>query len=247
MKNTPWSLLAVCILLAGCGTPIQATPASTPEAISILYPASLQPWADALSSCAVQYPEAALYFFQRANPGEKISVNEIGLLLGQPADESTGLNLYQVGWEQVVVIVNRENALEKFSNAKLEQIFSGQVVSWENGSDQPIQVWVLPDQEPTQRIFTQALGLNMPFAPEARLAPDPLAVIKEVAEDEDAIGYLPQSYLNNPNLLGVSQIKTVQLDPPMDQALHQPVIVIVKGEPTVTERNLLTCIQTTSP
>jgi DNA-binding transcriptional LysR family regulator len=242
---TPRCLLIgfLIFLLTGCGAPSLGTPAPTPEAIKIIYPASLQPWADFMANCADDQPEVALYFIQQAGLNASINTNEIDLMLGQPPVDRQGLYDYQVGWEQVVVVVNKNNALVKLSNDLLKQILSGQTVNWENGSIQPIQVWALPESDPTRRIFEQALALDGPLANETKLAPDPRAVLKEIATQENAIGYLPHSYLIDKNSSDVNSVKIIQLDPSLEQSLHQPVIAITQGEPTELTRNLLTCLQ----
>ena len=240
-------LCVVCVLLSGCGTPLVATPAPTPQAISIFYPASLKPWADKLANCATDSPALALYFFQGTNLEASTALKEIDLVLGQPPKVGTGSSLYQVGWEQLVVIVNKENSLAKLTADLLRQIFSGKVDHWQKSTSQSIQVWVLPEGEPTRQVFEQGLGSEGLLAPNAKLAPDPLAVLKMVAEDENAIGYLPRTYISDPSSPDASHVKTVELDQALEQAFHQPVIAITKGEPTTLERNLLACIQTTSP
>jgi PBP superfamily domain len=235
----------MCVLLSACGTPITPTPAPTPEAINILYPASLQPWADRMSSCAAGDPDMALYFFQQANPSPGTNPDEIELAMGQPSKDKPGAELYQVGWEQVVVVVNQDNPVTKLSGSMLKDIYLGQMSNWEDGSGQPIQAWVLPEGDPAQRAYEAALALNGNLAPQAKLAPNPSAILTEVAKDKNAIGYLPHSILSNSDSADTNKIKIVQLDQSLEQALHQPVIAITWSEPRGLLRSLLACLQTT--
>ena len=239
-------LWMVCGMLTACGTPLLASPAPTLQAISISYPPSLQAWADKLSTCAVGNPEIGLYFSQQANPKASTNPSDIDLAIGQPTNDGSGSEPYQIGWEQMVVVVNQENPVAKLSDPLLKQIYSGQVVNWENGAEQPIQVWVLPEGEPARQVFEAALSLSGNLAPEARLAPNPLVLLKEVAADKYAIGYLPQSVLTNYDSSDSNRVKTIQLDQSLEQALRQPVIAITWGEPTGQVRSLLACLQAIS-
>lgn len=235
-------LLGLLFFLAACGTPEATTPGPTPEVIKVYYPAALQPWADKLSVCAGSNSQIAVFFMQSENPASSLSRHDIVLEMGNQIEIGASTYAAQVGWEQVVVLVNGANPLLQVSSDKLEQIFSGKVLDWESGSNQLIHVWVLPEGETTRQIFDNALGLTKPLAPEALLAPDPVAMLKAVSQDESAIGYLPQSFLSKNG-----SVKILQLEPSLQQALRQPVIAITQGEPSGQARSLLACLQTTNP
>ncbi len=232
-------LLGLIFLLAACGTPDPATPAPTPEAINVYYPASLQPWADRLSGCVENNSQIAVYFRQSGSSSSSLNPNDILLELGDPTTVGEGSFMAQVGWEQVVVVVNETNPLSQVSTDRLEQIFSGQILAWDSESGQPIQVWVLPVGETTRQIFDRALRMTQLLAPEARLAPDPGTMLEVVSQDENAIGYLPLSFLS-----ASGKVKVIKLEPSLEQELHQPVIAITKNEPTGQARTIITCLQT---
>ena len=97
-----------------------STPAPTPQAINVIYPAALQPWADAIAGCSSGDPQVAVYFLQSEILDTNVGPNDIVLQLGSPDLSSDGIYLSQVGWEQVVVVVNKENPLSQLSNAELE-------------------------------------------------------------------------------------------------------------------------------
>jgi hypothetical protein len=79
------------------------------------------------------------------------------------------------------------------------------------------------------------------------LAPDPYAMLEAVSRDIDAIGYLPGSFLNTIDATTPNQVKIVQLESSIKAELHQPVIAITQSEPKDLLRNLLVCLQSTSP
>jgi hypothetical protein len=244
MKRLIWLLV---LALCGCGVPTLATPPPTLQAINLYYPASLQPWAEMLSSCAAANPQTAVYFAQITNPPSEFPTDTLVLSLGQPIQPIAGYYLDQLGWEQVVVIVNQANPITQLSTDQLKEIFSGQMETWKEGAQQTIQIWVLPDSEPTRQIFDSALQLIQPLAANAMLAPNPEAMMTAISKDPGAIGYLPQSFLNSNGLFNSEKVKLVNLDTPIKGNLHQPVIAITRTEPAGALRDLVVCLQNTNP
>ena len=119
--------------------------------------------------------------------------------------------------------------------------------TWKEGSGQPIQIWVLPDSEPTRQIFDATLQLVQPLAANAMLAPSPGAMVTAISKDPGAIGYVPQSFLNSRGLTNSKKVKIVNLDAPIRDELHQPVIAITRTEPAGAMRDLVVCLQNTNP
>jgi hypothetical protein len=240
-------LFGLVLILTGCSTPGVSTPAPTPEAINIIYPSALQPWADDLARCASNNPQIALYFMQSSLLGAHIQSNEIGLELGNPANVTADTYLSQVGWEQVVVVVNTENSLSQLTDAELRSIFSGQASISVNNSGDPIQVWVFPEGDPTRLIFDLAVMQEQPVTTAAMLAPDPGAMLETISENIGTIGYLPGSFLATVDPSIVSKVKIIQLEPILEAQLRQPVIAITQSEPTGLLRSLLVCLESTTP
>jgi hypothetical protein len=230
------------MLLSACGTADMATPAPTSEAIEVLYSPTLQFWADNLAKCASNKPLLALYFIP-IDSATDLKENDILFDFGQATQDSGKVNLYQVGWDQVVVIVNAGNQRTQFSKDELSLIFSGQLSKWEDGLGQPIQVWILPDGEPARRIFDNAILPSQTLSSEARLAPDPVAMLEAISKNTGAIGYLPESFLSSSASANTSKIKIIRLETSLMAELHQPVIAITQGEPKTLVRNILVCLQ----
>ncbi len=243
MKPGRILLFGLIFSLVACSTPQASTPGPTPEAIRLIYPAALQPWADRLAGCSASESQLALYFSQSSQSGAIRNTGDIQLTLGQPSNVEPHELFFQVGWEQVVVIVSQDNPMSKLSDDQLRQIYSGQLQNWPDRTNQPIQVWVMPQDDPIRQIFDQALQTSQPTAPEARLAPDPAALLEAVATDDNAIGYLPKSFLTTANSGIASQVKALKLDATTEHALNQPVIASTMEEPVGQVRNLLLCLQ----
>ena len=189
----------------------------------------------------------AVYFTQ--SPGTQTAEfsDQINLELGEPREVNPPSYLSLLGKEQVVVIVNQANPRVEFSREELQAIFSGQTASWNSSPDQPVKVWVLPAGDPARLGFDTAVIPTQPLAPDARLAPDPGAMLEAVAGDANSIGYLPASFITSadPSLAG--KVKIVQLDESLTESLTQPVIAVSASEPEGLTRQLVICLQEAVP
>jgi PBP superfamily domain len=240
-------LLGVCLLLAACAAPGTSTPAPTPQAINIFYPTDLQAWANQLSNCASGNPLVALYFFTYPIAASDPTVNDITLEFGNPTNPPGSSFITQVGSDQVVVITNQANDSSQLSLEHIRSIFSGKVSQWEDGQAQPIQVWVLPEGDPTRTIFDSVVLPGQPVTTEAMLAPDSQAMLEAVAQNENSIGYLTKSILSSADPTLIKNVKTLQLDQSTQAALYQPVLALTKSEPKGYLRDLLVCLQSSKP
>jgi hypothetical protein len=235
--------LFLAAMLPACKAPAVASPAPTLQAVQVYYPASLQPWADQLTGCASSLPQLGLYLMPSASPSRALHPNDVILQMGNPGGNTDGEYLVQVGWEQLVVIVNSSNPLLQLSDEELQQVFSGQLTHWEGKPAKAIQVWVLPENEPSRMIFDAIVDENQPLAPNTKVAPDPLAVLEAVSADETAIGYLPQSFLSAGSRSAGEKVKILQLSNTLEKELRQPVLAASQKEISGTVRDLLVCLQ----
>ena len=240
-------LFVLMLFLVSCGSPELSTPAPTQEAISVFFPPALKPWADKISGCASSNPLVGLYFIQSPTLDANINNNEISFYLGEPTQINSPSYLSQMGWEQIMVIVNQDKNLSQLSIREIQSVYSGQSSNWDNDVGQPIQVWVLPYGDPVRMLFDRAVLQSSRLTSEAMLAPDPEAMLEAIASDANAIGYLPGSALSSIDPSLVAEIKVIQLEQSLQDELHPPVIAITQNEPEGLVRELLLCVQATPP
>ena len=240
-------LFGLMLFLVSCGSPELSTPAPTQEAISVLFQPALKPWADKITGCASSNPLIGLYFLQSPTLDANINNNDIALSLGEPVEMNGSLYLSQMGWEQIMVIINQENDLSQLSTSELQAIFSGQTSNLENDAGQPLQVWVLPYGDPVRMLFDRAVLPSSRLSAEAMLAPDTEAMLEAISSDVGAIGYLPGSALSSSDPSLVAEIKVIQLEQSLQDELRSPVIAISLNEPKGLIRELLTCVQAAVP
>jgi hypothetical protein len=242
-----WVLLGLILILSACGTPEASTPLPTPQVVNLVYPPALQPWADQLSNCAVPDPNVALFLSASNGTASEIHSNDIILELGDSSQTGGANFLSQVGLEQIVVVVNQANSVAELTNDELRSIFSGQTSSWQNGSGEPIQVWVLAQGDPVRKLFNQAVMQNLPMTTQAMLAPDPTAMLEAISANANAIGFLPGSFLNASGVVDPGKINIVQLETTLKTRLSQPVVAATAGEPNRSLRRLLVCLESNNP
>jgi hypothetical protein len=245
MKRLVYVLLI--IFLVSCSTPELSTPASTPEPIQVIFSPSLSAWADKFSTCASKNPLIALYNNPSPIVDMNINPNSVVLQLGESSESSDNSSLSQIGWEQIDLISNQERHVSQLTRSDLQSIFSGITKNWDGDTGQPIQVWVFPVEEAGRKYFDLSVLQSYPITTEARLAPDPDAMIQAISNDPNSIGYIPESMISSSDPALVSKVKILQVDKSLQAELHQPVIAITKNEPEGLLRELLVCVQSIAP
>jgi len=107
-------------------------------------------------------------------------------------------------------------------------------------SGQPLQVWILQGDD-VRRYFDAVIldgtdFLSAEVAPQARIAPDPAAMLVAVSSDPAAIGYLPATWLDD-------EVRPLVLDSALALKLRLPILALAKAEPQGVSRTLLGCLQ----
>jgi phosphate transport system substrate-binding protein len=178
---------------------------------------------------------------------DEITNNGINLFLGEPDEIKNSWYASQIGWEDIKVIVNQENELSELTADELKAIFSGRLPGWNNGAGQPIQVWVLPKDDPVRANFDHAVLQSIRLTSEAMLAPNSDAMIEAIASNANAIGYLTGGELSSGDPAFSSRVHVVEIESSLEKTLQLPVIAITQGEPVGLVRELLLCAQTPMP
>ncbi len=243
MKPGPLFLSFMLLLLSGCsgaGTP----PAVTPQVVRVQYTAAAQPWLVDLTICAAKMDGMAVSAEQRVASTLDAGSADIMLRLGAP--QGLSLPSFQVGEDQIVVIVHPQNPVSSLTRGQLLGLFIGQITNWSElgGNDQPVQLWVLDAGEDIQALFGQTVleGLRVP--PGAHLAVDPGQLRDAVAADPGAVGIVSKHYLaGNPSTGSGQAVRAIRLPDDISAALRVPVLAITPTEAQGAVRDLLACLQ----
>ena len=150
--------------------------------------------------------------------------------LGLPA--SLSLSAFQIGTDNVVVIVQSQNSVGALTVDRVHSIFLGQAVNWKDvgGSDLPIQVWTYAQGEDIQQIFEQNVMNNQPVTSLARLAVSAQNMSDSVANNAGSIGFLPRS-------LEITNVHDVY------KVASEPLLAITKSAPRGAVNDLIACLQ----
>lgn len=224
MKRTFAFLILVCLLLPSCNS---ATPTVPAGPLTIQYTAAAAPWLADLYDCAganvVTAEQRAADFL------DPQSVN-LAIRIGQPANLTSAA--YQIGSEELLVILNPQNPINSLTAEQVRELFTGQVLNWREikGSNAPVQVWVFSSGEDVQQIFEQTALGGSPVTSTARLAAGPDEMAQAIASDVNAIGLLTRHWKTG-NISAVYTVASV------------PVLALTPAEPQGAVQELLACLQ----
>lgn len=130
------------------------------------------------------------------------------------------------------MIVQSQNGINSLTADQVHAVFFGQVTDWKDigGLDAPIQVWTYAQGEDIQQVFERYGMANQQVTSLARLAVSAQDMLNSVANDPNAIGFLPASWVKG-NVKNIYKVASV------------PVLVITRSEPQGVLRELIACLQ----
>ena len=145
---------------------------------------------------------------------------------------------------QALAVVQQQ--LEAFATQNFAwqgQVWPGQQMDWEFATHTTIQVWSYPEKDHLRTLFEAALPGNPRLTSIANIAPDPLAMINSIASDLSAIGYCPDSWLEEVDADWFDQIKPITITPALTGNLAHPLLASVSESPSGELQRLFNCLQ----
>lgn len=222
-------LLALLLLLTACtAAPSEAIP------LRVQYTPAARPWLASLQDCAAAQnvtllpePRAAAFFD---------ATSDLAIRIGEP-DAFPG-PAYQIGEEEILIVVNAANPIARFDRATARRLFAGQIVRWQEigGPDLPIQVWVYAAGEDIQEAFDAAIMQGTPVSSAARLAGSIETMAASVGSDPAAVGLLPARQVPN-------TLRPLTLSGEERRTMTVPVLAFPGLEPPEALPAILLCLQ----
>jgi hypothetical protein len=218
-KNMKKIFLTIMLFLNAC-SPVNASSAA--QAVNVYSTSAAQPWLAELHDCAAE--QSVLI---RGSAHESA---DIVLRLGQPGTLTTPA--FQVGSDEVLVIVNRVHPFNNLSTEQVRGLFTGEISDWSGIASSKtgrVQVWVFAQGEDVQEVFAKTLA-GSSLVSNARLATSPDAMAQAIANDENAIGILSRHWKKG----NVAEVYVVA---------SAPVLAITSSVPQGILKDLLACLQ----
>jgi hypothetical protein len=254
---TQWSVLyslVILLFLVSCTAPFTSIAPPTPQAVTVSITPSLTYLIKQLHHCASSHPEVALYQYETPAPFFDLNNIDFAIQLGEPIrNQSDGTfvsnnrpqYIARIGWEQIVIIVNKANSVSILSDNTLSGLFSGQITNWDGLGNRtgPVHIYISPEDDDVRHAIESTILQGKPFTTQASIAANPLAMLKVISSDQSAIGYFPQSWFVDASSTPTMDTHIPVLSKELMEELKQPVIVLSHNEPQGAARSLLLCLQ----
>jgi hypothetical protein len=234
MKAVHKLALIFSILASGCSlqqplAEVSSAPPTLTPVIVALAPQA-KPVELALRACAELLPGTAVHLESDLMRGAPLRIQ---LTEG----ENPPPYLYLLAQDELVVIVNPANPAIIPDLPALRAVYQGDVGRWEElgGQIGPIKLWAYPTGDILAQVFDAAYNLEGSLPSQAYLAPGPEQMLSAVAADQDAIGFIPRSWIND-------QVRAVEIDQDA-LAIELPVLVLAEERPSGPSLALIECLQ----
>jgi hypothetical protein len=204
-------LLLLAFLLAAC-VPTE-TPSPDVEIVDVYATLATQPWLPGVFACA-----PAGTAIRVAND----TINaDISLRLGEP--ELLVVPTYQIGTEEILVVIQRQSPLQNMTVEEVRELFAGR-------GDPSVQVWVYASGDDVQQVFEQAVMQGRSVTSLARLAISPQHMSDTLNNGPNTVGILPRHWK-------AGDSRFVYTIPDV------PVLALVKEEPQGAMQAIIACLQ----
>jgi len=215
-------------MAVGCTSLQLDSPPPSPQPIRVsTTPVIFPVHQELLNYCSIQNPEINMILDIQPDTLPKDGTVDIAIIIGEP-ETWDGITAYQLGWEDIVFITNVDS---KVNLRKLESIRGYFTAT------QPIyNIWTYPQGHPLQKIFGEVIMGEENISPYAIIAPNPGEMLDAITQDSNAIGYIPGSWLTD-------DIKTITIDPSIQEALRKPILALTSQKPDPLIQNFLACLQ----
>jgi len=187
------------------------TPQPTQVIVNAYSTSAAMPWLEELYACA-----------ENTNAVINISVNLPDILLRVGEPETITAPVYQIGEEEILIVVNRESAMQSLTLAEAQELFAQ--------GNSSVQVWVYPSGADMQGVFDQLVMQGRSVSSSARIAVSVQNMSDVLTSDPAAIGILPRQSVTG-DMREVFSAGSV------------PVLAVAKEEPQGVVGELLSCLQ----
>jgi phosphate transport system substrate-binding protein len=262
------ALLIATILVAGCTsnsattssatatTPVGSTPAATTqsETLTLTGSTTVLPIAQAVAdNFSATHPDANI---QVSGGGSGVGIQaiinnkvDIGMssAVVSPAQlaQDSNMNIITIAHDGIAIIVNPANSVPSITLDQVKAIYNGSITSWSSvtgagvaNSNNQIVLVGRDSSSGTRTYFDQSVMKNTNDSMSMHEDNSNGAVLQEVAQTPNAIGYISIGYLDNTvkalpiNVNGTLIAPTVATVKDKTYPIHRDLYMITNGQPT---------------
>lgn len=235
-----FSLLVLFLITASCTPSLPALPPAPAEMV-IQHTPALRIIQTSIQECSLQKaPFPVLvneYSIDRMNP----QIADISLSYVNPID--LALPAFQVGTDELVVIVHPLNNTPGIALTELQGILQGFITEWvlinpsfqQNGSS-PIVVYGYPGNDELMQVIKTRLNNDKGLLTNGVIIDTPQTIVENVATDPNGIAVIPRAYL-------ADTVREISLEDMDDWITQIPIIAQTRSELTETQAVMIHCLQ----
>ncbi|MFT7586375.1 MAG: DNA-binding transcriptional LysR family regulator, partial [Cellvibrionaceae bacterium] len=207
--NTVFSL---CLLLIACTACIEVNPAPpapkipTPKPSDILHIGidpnlvSLQTVLSEQLKLSRNDGQMTLFVTGSSDTLQRqVAAGELDSIFTYQKPAAPGLWTMPVALDSIAVIAHPSLNLSSLTRSDLQQIFAGDIQSWQSisGQNRPVSVFVIGAESGTRELFNERVMENRPFVVSAVVPLNLNAMLEAVAQTEGGVGFLPTSVIGS--------------------------------------------------
>ncbi len=130
---------------------------------------------------------------------------------------------FEIGKESILIVTHSGNSIQTLTIEGARALFAGQ-------GDASFQIWVYPQAEDVQQVFSRTVMQGRPVTSLARLATSPQQMVEILGSEANAVGILPGRWKTD-EIQEVFRVDAL------------PVLVITKDEPAQNLKEIIHCLQ----
>ena len=208
-------------LVTACRPMLEPVPLQASIPLSVRVSSDVNPsYLQVLASCVKEHPNVALLINEGNSP-------DITIQLGEPGSSFSGFTAL-LGWEEITIVTNRENRIGNIKRNELKEIYKQ--------SPPRFSAWSYPQNSPLRMVFDEIIMDGAEVSPYTFLAPNPDSMLDAIRQDNEAIGFLPASWVTE-------DIAVIELEDETQNVIQLPVLGITESDPKGAARAILVCMQ----
>jgi len=223
------------LILAGCqGQPAETlTPMKT---LDVEVAPALAWITPTMAKCAL---ESSVNLDVKEIGQNEQSLDAADILIRWTASKAEGGENFNLGQDQLAVIVHPQNPVSEISVSQMVEIYSGLLRDWSSLDDKyagSIHSWVYPIDSDLQVFFGQTVLPVEELTILNLIAPNPKSLLEAVSQDPAAVGFIPSRWLN-------PSVKELPVNGTETARWSQPILAVTKTSLEGVTRDWLLCVQ----